>query len=118
MKDIDAYLKNQVDAHLSPSIQYTFFDTEATIHQMRYGLKNVKAKEPIDSSTTYNLFSITKTVTALSVLQLVEAGRIELTMPLSSYLPEFPYSKKITVEQLLSHTSGIPNPPCRRTCAF
>ncbi len=110
MKNIDGYLKNQVDAHLTPSIQYAFFGTETNIHEMRCGLKNVKAKEHIDSSTTYHLFSITKTVTALSVLQLHEAGRIELTMPVSFYLPEFSYSKKITVQQLLSHTSGIPNP--------
>ena len=77
---------------------------------MRYGLRNVKTKEPVDASTTYHLYSITKTFTALSVLQLVQEGKVELAKPVSSYLPDFPYSETITVEQLLSHTSGIPNP--------
>ena len=110
MKNINDFLKDQVDNHQTPSIQYAFFDTRSINYEMCYGLRNVKTKEQVDSSTTYHLYSITKTFTALSVLQLAQAEKIELGKPVSFYLPEFPYSKGITVEQLLSHTSGIPNP--------
>jgi D-alanyl-D-alanine carboxypeptidase len=110
MKNINSFLKSQVDNHQTPSIQYAFFDTDSIVYELRYGLKNIKSKVPVDSSTTYHLYSITKTFTALAVLQLVQSGRIELGNPVSRYLPEFPYGQKITVEQLLSHTSGIPNP--------
>jgi D-alanyl-D-alanine carboxypeptidase len=41
---------------------------------------------------------------------LAEAGKLRLEEPVSTYLPEFPYDKTITVSQLLSHTAGIPNP--------
>jgi D-alanyl-D-alanine carboxypeptidase len=110
MKTINDFLKDQVDHGKTPSIQYAFFDLDSTIYEMYYGFKNVKSAVPADSSTTYSLYSVTKTFTALSVLQLAQAGKIDLGSPVSKYLPDFPYSKDITVEQLLSHTAGIPNP--------
>src|SRR5690349_2489710 len=110
MKNISDFLKAQVDKGQTPSIQYSFFDADSIIYEFRYGLKNVKSAEHVDASTTYHLFSVTKTFTALAVLQLAQAGKVQLSKPVSEYLPEFPYDKEITVEQLLSHTSGIPNP--------
>ncbi len=110
MKNINDFLKAQVENHQTPSIQYAFFDTDTVIYERRYGLRNVKSLDPIDSSNTYHLYSVTKTFTALSVLQLAEVGKVELNKPVSLYLPEFPYQKEITVKHLLSHTSGIPNP--------
>jgi len=110
MKKINDFLKDQVDNHHTPSIQYVFFDTVSLIYEKRYGLMNVKQKTKIDSSTTYHLYSVTKTFTALSVLQLAQAGKVELNKSVAFYLPEFPYPKEITIEQLLSHSSGIPNP--------
>ncbi len=110
MKNINSFLKHQVDNHQTPSILYAFFDTDSIIYEMRYGIKNVKTKEPVDDTTTYHLYSVTKTFTALAVLQLAQSEKVELSRPVSFYLPEFPYSKEITIQQLLSHTSGIPNP--------
>lgn len=110
MKNINAFLKNQVNKRCTPSIQYVFFDTKSSIYELRYGLKNVLPKAETDSSTTYNLFSITKTFTALAILQLVQANKIELNQSVSYHLPEFPYSDKITIIQLLNHTAGIPSP--------
>ncbi len=110
MKNINDFLQDQVDGNQTPSIQYAFFDTDSIIYEMNYGLKNVKANASLDAATTYHVYSVTKTFTALAVLQLAQAGRIELKRPVVEYLPGFPYNKSITVEQLLSHTSGIPNP--------
>ncbi len=110
MKNIDNFLAEQVDKHQTPSIQYAFFDTDSIIYEKRYGLMNVKRAVQISPSTTYHLYSITKTFTALSVLQLAQAGKLALDKPVAFYLPEFPYAKEITIGQLLSHTSGIPNP--------
>lgn len=110
MKSINEFLKSQVDNNQTPSIQYAFFDTGGIIFEKRYGLKNIKSGTPIDASSTYHLYSVTKTFTALSVLQLAQEGIVELNKPVSFYLPLFPYQREITVEHLLSHTSGIPNP--------
>ena len=60
-------------------------------------------------ATFVDLGSITKTVTAIAVLKLVELGRIRLTDTLSLFWPETPRDKaRITVHHLLTHTSGLP----------
>lgn len=110
MNNINDFLKDQVDKRQTPSIQYAFFDTSSIIYELSYGLRNIKTEEEARVTTPYHLYSVTKTFTALAVLQLVQEGKVELTNPVSLYLPEFPYSDQITVMQLLSHTSGIPNP--------
>jgi CubicO group peptidase (beta-lactamase class C family) len=110
MKNINAFLKDQADNQQTPSIQYAFFDTNSIFYELRYGFKNVKSEEEVDVSTIYHLYSVTKTFTALSVLQLVQEGKVGLDRPVSDYLPEFLYPAAITVKQLLSHTAGIPNP--------
>ncbi len=110
MKPIKQYLQDQVADKKTPSVQYMFFDTDSVIFEFRQGLRNVAANEPVTAATRYHLFSVTKTFTALAVMQLVEQGKVSLDQPVVNYLPEFPYHPSITVEQLLSHTSGIPNP--------
>lgn len=110
MKNIYQFLTDQVERHQTPSVQYAFFDLERTQVEFRHGLKNIRLQQPVHALTTYHLFSITKTFTALAMLQLAEAGKIELKNPAVQYLPDFPYPDTITVEHLLNHTSGIPNP--------
>jgi CubicO group peptidase (beta-lactamase class C family) len=116
MEVINDFLKRQVDEHKTPSVQYAFFDAGSTIYTFHDGLADIKAGKIADASTTYNLFSVTKTVTALAVLQLVQAGKVQLDAPVVKYLPGFPYPDDISIQQLLDHSSGIPNPlPLRWT---
>jgi CubicO group peptidase (beta-lactamase class C family) len=63
----------------------------------------------MSAGTTMMAYSMSKTITAAAVLQLVEAKKIGLDDPISRYT-NTPYGDTITVRQLLSHTSGIPNP--------
>ena len=110
MKRIDDILHRFVQNGKTPSVQYLLFDQEQIIHQYKEGFADV-AKQKLSYDTTfYNAFSVTKTFTALAVLQLVEKLKIDLDKSAASYLDTFPYSEEITVRQLLSHTSGIPNP--------
>lgn len=64
---------------------------------------------PFSDSTQTRIASISKSMTAVAVMQLVEKSLIELDVPIQKYLPEFPRKQKgeITVRQLLAHTSGI-----------
>lgn len=116
MKSINDFLKQQVGKNNTPSIQYTFFDTDSIIYEFHEGWSDIQAAKAINASTTYNLFSVTKTVTALAVLQLAQAGRLQLNERITKYLYDFPYRGEITIEHLLNHSSGIPNPlPLRWT---
>ncbi|MCV9926519.1 serine hydrolase [Flavobacterium sp. LS1R49] len=81
------------------------------IYKKGFGLANMEWKIPNEPNTKFRLGSITKQFTALLILQLVEQGKLKLDVPISTYLPD--YSKtngdKITIHQLLTHSSGIPN---------
>jgi len=57
----------------------------------------------------FNIGSIGKTFTGAAIMQLVERGKVELDVPVSSYLEGFPYGDSITIHHLLSHTSGMSN---------
>jgi CubicO group peptidase (beta-lactamase class C family) len=62
-------------------------------------------------NTTLMAYSMTKSFTAVAILQLVEQGKLGLDDEIDRYLPDNPYGgHHITVRQLLDHTSGLPNP--------
>lgn len=74
------------------------------------GLASSDLRLPIDDQTIFELASLSKSFTALAVMQLQERGLIDLTKPLVSYLPEVPKTwAAITVHHLLSHQSGLPD---------
>lgn len=75
-----------------------------------FGFANVPLKLPHDANTSFQIGSITKGFTAVAILQLVEAGKLKLNDPLSRHFPSYPkHGATITIHQLLTHTSGIPN---------
>lgn len=81
------------------------------LYQQAFGYANLEWKIPNDLQTKFEIGSMTKQFTALLVLQLVNDGRINLDGHLSDYLPYYrkDTGNRVTVRQLLSHTSGIPN---------
>jgi len=110
MNNIDDALKRLVQKGKTPSVQYLLFDQEHILHQYQDGFADVSGQKKTDERTTFNAFSITKTFTALAVMQLAEQGKLNIDKSAASYIVDFPYSEDITVRQLLTHTAGIPNP--------
>lgn len=110
MKEIDVILQGVLDKNQSPSVQYVFFDKQQILKRYQAGFADIKNKITIDGKTTYNAFSITKTFTALAILQLTAEKKVELGQPVKSYLPDSSYNPGITIRQLLTHSAGIPNP--------
>jgi D-alanyl-D-alanine carboxypeptidase len=70
---------------------------------------NGTEKKPLTPANRFRIGSITKMFTAAMILQLVEEGKLKLTDTLDGFYPQVPNAKKITIEQLLAHRSGIPN---------
>ena len=79
------------------------------VYQKKVGFADIEHKVPIVANTKFELASISKTFTAILILQLVESGKIKLDAKISDYIPEFARndSGQITIHHLLSHTSGI-----------
>ena len=74
-----------------------------------YSQINGSEKKPLTAASRFRIASITKTFTAVMILQLVEEGKLKLTDTLEKFFPQVPNAKKITILQILSHRSGIPN---------
>jgi D-alanyl-D-alanine carboxypeptidase len=74
-----------------------------------YSQINGTEKKPLTAANRFRIASITKMFTAAMILQLVEEGKLKLTDTLDKFSPQIPNAKKITIVQILSHRSGIPN---------
>src|SRR5438067_4741698 len=71
------------------------------------GIGNLASREPMQVNNSMRIGSITKTFTATVILQLVDAGKLRLDDPVSTYQPQVPNGKNITIRQLLNMTSGL-----------
>lgn len=110
MNPVANYLSSQVDKNRIPGLQYYYFNQDTILYNYFGGLADIEKQVEVTEATTFNAYSVTKTFTALSVLQLVEKDLIDLDKPVADYLPDFPYPANIASRHLLTHTAGIPNP--------
>ena len=108
--DARAYLERIAGTEV-PGIQYVAVTADDVLMDFAGGWADIGSMRPMRSDTTMMAFSMTKTVTAAAVMQLVEEGRLSLDDGLDEFLPDTPYrASGITIRQLLAHTAGIPNP--------
>lgn len=110
MNKPEEYLRSQIRKGTTPSLQYAFFDSEEIIFSFDEGFADIANQKTVNERTTSNFFSITKTFTALAILQLQDLGILDIDQPVVKYLPDFPYGVRVTVRNLLDHTGGVPNP--------
>ncbi len=78
------------------------------IYQKAFGQANLELNVPMQTSMVFRIGSITKQFTAVAILQLMEQGKLSLEDEITKFIPDYPtHGHKITVEHLLTHTSGI-----------
>jgi CubicO group peptidase (beta-lactamase class C family) len=78
-----------------------------TLLRKGYGMADLELGVPVKAEMVFRIASMTKQFTAVAILQLVKEGKVRFDDPLSKYVPSYPGAEAITVEQLLTHTSGI-----------
>lgn len=88
-----------------------------TLLSRGFGFRDSDAGLAADADTVFGAASITKAFTALAILLLEEDGRLAVNDPATAYLPDLrlpgPYADKVTIQHLLTHTSGLPPLPSR-----
>ena len=78
------------------------------VYTAGYGLADRENEVPVTTETMFRWASVSKPVTAIAAMQLVESGELDLRRDIREYVPEFPdKGMPITIEQLLSHLGGI-----------
>lgn len=103
-------LEEMISDSDTPGLQYIIMNADSILFEYNVGLSNLENKTLVANTTTFNAFSVTKTFTALAILQLEEEGKLNIDDSAQTYLQNLPYQSNFTIRQLLNHTSGIPNP--------
>jgi CubicO group peptidase (beta-lactamase class C family) len=108
---IDAYVKDQMQRLNMPGVSLAIIDGDRIVHQRGFGQARPNGEAPTPQ-TPFFIGSLTKSFTSLSVMQLVEAGKVELDAPVQRYLPWFRVadpqaSAQITVRHLMNQTSSL-----------
>ncbi len=78
------------------------------IYKKAFGMANLELNVPMKFDNVFRIGSITKQFTAVAILQLMEQGKLGLQDEITKFIPDYPtHGYKITIEHLLTHTSGI-----------
>jgi CubicO group peptidase (beta-lactamase class C family) len=80
---------------------------DQVIFRAARGRADIELAVPLQADNVFRIGSITKTLTATTILELVSSGKFSLEDRLSKFLPEYPNGKNISVAQLLDHTAGV-----------
>ena len=123
---IDASLKGAVDRKDIPGVVALVTDKKGVVYEGAFGVADVASGRPLKTDAMFRIASMTKPITSVALMQLVEQGKISLDDPAEKYLPELknpkvitsfdaktgdyqlrPASKPATVRNFLTHTSGL-----------
>lgn len=104
--EADALLSQRVDPDGS-GVAVLVSQDGKILFEHAYGFADIARKVPVTTQTRFRIGSVTKQFTAAAVLKLQEAGKLNVTDKLSKYFPDFPKGDQITLQQLLTHTSGV-----------
>lgn len=105
---IDAKVEQFMAKQQAPGLTVAIAVDNELRFEKGYGQADVENEVPATADTIYRLASISKMLTGVAVLQLVEAGKLDLSVPIQKYVEGFPEKQApITCELLLKHQSGI-----------
>ena len=126
---LDASLRAAVERKDVPGVVALITDRERVLYQSAFGVADVATGRPLTTDALFRIASMTKPITSLALLQLVEQGRLGLDDPAEKYLPELAglkvfesfdpatgayrlrtASRPATVRHFLTHTSGLAYP--------
>lgn len=123
---LDAYLKSEIEGNRIPGAIMMIQRNGRTAYFNSLGVRDPGTREPMTPNTIFRIYSMSKPITTVAAMMLVEEGKLQLDDPLSKYIPAFadvkvgveeegetttlelvPASRPITIQDLMRHTSGI-----------
>jgi CubicO group peptidase (beta-lactamase class C family) len=111
--ELEPKIKAEIQQGNLPGFAIGIVRNGKLIYAKGFGVAKLGGNTPVTSKSLFHMASVTKTFVATAILQLVENAKIDLDSPLIRYLPYFRLNderyRAITIRQMLSHTSGIPD---------
>lgn len=108
--NVAALLRREMQERRIPGLQVAVVQRGKIVLLRSFGIADIQNSIPVTNKSIFPINSCTKAFTGVAIMQLVEEGKIDLSAPISSYLDGLPASwRPVTVRQLLTHVSGLPN---------
>jgi CubicO group peptidase (beta-lactamase class C family) len=106
----DRYLRSQMDKLKIPGLAVAVVKNGRIVLAHTYGTASIEWAMPVRDDTVFAINSVTKAFTGVAAMRLVEKGSLDLAQPVGSYLAGLPTAwQSVTIRQLLSHMSGLPD---------
>lgn len=106
-KKIDEIILNEFNDSNGPGGVFMVTKNGKPIYKKAFGKANLELGVDLTTNNVFQLASMTKQFTAISILMLEEQGKLNIQDSISKYIPDYPNGNKITIHHLLTHTSGI-----------
>jgi CubicO group peptidase (beta-lactamase class C family) len=107
------FIEEVMEAYDLPGFAIGVVKHDEIVYARGFGYKNIDTKEPVTTATLFHMASISKPFVATAIMKLVEQGKIDLEAPVTTFLPYFKLDDEhytdITIQQMLSHVSGMPD---------
>jgi CubicO group peptidase (beta-lactamase class C family) len=126
LERVGDYIRNEIATGKIPGAVMLIQQHGQPVYFENFGVRDVATKLPMTADTIFRLYSMSKPITSVAAMMLVEDGKLALDDPVSKYIPDFvdvkvgvempndngklalePASRPITIEDLLRHTSGL-----------
>lgn len=108
-EDTDRYLQAELAVQGIPGLSLAVLRHGIPVYVRSYGVATLEHAVPVVPRTRFQIGSIGKQFTAVAIMMLADAHRIDLDVPVATYLPEVPQSwHDVTIRRMLSHQAGIP----------
>ncbi len=110
----EIWVQQHMAYHHQPGVAIGIVHDQQLVWAKGFGQRDVERRLPVTTETVFRIASITKTFTATAIMQLRDAGKLQLDDPVVKHLPWFQYRNRhpdapvITIRHLLTHTSGLP----------
>ena len=128
LQRVGDYIRNEIATSKIPGAIILIQQHGQPVYFENFGVRDVASKRPMTADTIFRLYSMSKPITSVAAMMLVEEGKLSLDDPVSKYIPAFadvkvgvekrdehdkpslvlePVNRPITIEDLLRHTSGL-----------
>src|SRR5437879_5132588 len=112
---LESMIRQEMEDKQLPAFSIALVDGNQIVWAQGFGYQDPDHKIPATAQTVYRVGSVSKLFTDIGIMQMVEAGKINLDAPVSQYVPDFhpqnPFAKPITFRELMSHRSGLLREP-------
>ncbi|MET3576124.1 serine hydrolase domain-containing protein [Bhargavaea ullalensis] len=115
VEQIDGRIESLKGKYRIPGVAVAIAKDGKPVYEKGFGHRNIRQEQPVTMDTVFGVASITKSFVCVAIMQLQEAGKLNVHDPVVDYLPAFQVKNgtvdSITIHHLMTHTSGLPPLP-------